>query len=213
MAEEGVHNRGGCRRHVAAIARDKATRIERVDRRVVTVGLLRDLAQLPWIGKPAWREAFADEKDRLAPFAHRSEPHGERLQRIANHRVPNRLRRAHLVDVLLFGGVAWRVFATPSLEALDRLQGRIVIVSERDISDRRQGIHHRDEIAGAELADEGRQRLTNEMRSLGADLIVGQKDRKNPNIVAAGLEFFGVAIECLSCNRSGPGAVRRCGWS
>jgi hypothetical protein len=163
----------------------------------VTVRLLRDLAQLLGIREPAWRKAFADEDDRLAPLAHRSKPNRERFQRIANHRVPNRLRGTHLVHVRLFGRVTGRVVTSPPLEALDGIQDCIVIVREDQISHRRQRMHHRDQIVRAEFTDEGRQRLTHETRSLGADLVVGQKDRKDPDIVAARFALFGVAIEHL----------------
>ena len=161
------------------------------------VCLLRDLPQLTNIREPAGRKSFADEDERLASLTHRSETNGERFECIADNRLPNALGTPHLQGMLLFDGVSWCVVASSSLEALYRLQHRIVVVGEHEISHRHQRFHDGDQIVRTELADEGRHRVPDRTRALAAHLVIGQQNAKYPHIVSRGLTLFGVAVQHL----------------
>jgi hypothetical protein len=58
-------------------------------------------------------------------------------------------------------------------------------------------MHHRDEIVLAELADEVRQRITDQARTLRAHLVIGEHDGEDPYVVAARFALFGVAVQHL----------------
>src|SRR5687767_5943638 len=107
----------------------------------MTVGFLRDLPCLTNISEPTGWKSFADEDERLASLTHRSEPNGERFECIADNGLANALGTPQLQSMLLFNGVSWCVVASPSLEALYRLQHRFVVVGEHKVSHRHQRFH------------------------------------------------------------------------
>src|SRR5215204_1966333 len=193
--QDGAASRADSGRRVTA--GDQPTRVDRVDRRVMTVGLLRHLSQLTNIGEPAWRKPLADEDERLASLTHRSEPNGQRFECITDNGRANALGTAHLQGMLLFNGVSCCVVASSSLEALNRLQNGIVVVGEDEISHRHQRLHDGDQIVWTELADERRHRVPDRTRALAAHLVISQQDAEYPHVVSRGLTLFGVAIQYL----------------
>ena len=118
--------------------------------------------------------------------------------------MPDRLGAAHLLDVLLFDRVSWRVVPPATLEALDRLHDRLVVVGKSQISHRRQRIHDRDQIVGTERANKCGQRIADQPRSPLAYVVVSQQDGKDTYVVATGLALFSVAAQ----RRTRPRAVR-----
>ena len=137
------------------------------------------------------RRALADEEDRLAALAQPAQMRGDGVQRV------ERDAGAQLPDVALrllrfFRGAAHRKeLAAAALELLHALQQLVAIARELEVRQRRQRIHHRDEIVRAELLDERLERppqRNHDLRRL-VDVIVVEEQHEQPHVFARGFDL------------------------
>ena len=117
---------------------------------------------------------------------------------VAVHDAVRPLGTTQLQGMLFLNGVSRYVVPSSSLEALDRLQHRIVVIGEHEVLDRHQRFHDSDQIVRAEFANKRRHRVTDGARALAAHLVVGEQDPEHPHIVSRGLALFRVAVQHLS---------------
>ena len=134
-------------------------RVERVDRGVVVVRGLGQLAQLLRLIRPEPGQPFAHEDDRLAPFFDAAEMDRRRFQRRHRHFRSHACDVAQLEHVVLGGAARRHVDAEPSFEFGDLLAQLAAIACQPERVDREQRVHQRDEVGRAErLRDERGQR-------------------------------------------------------
>ncbi len=129
-------------------------------------------------------ETFADEDDRLPPFAQSAQLDRRALQRAHRDIVPNLLDgRGGIVGVLLLEHVARLVVELPPQEVLDGADERRPIPREVKLGDRRERIHQRDHVERGQLIlDEVDDRLSDRQVVAALDVVVVEEQHEQPHV-------------------------------
>ena len=86
--------------------------------------------------------------------------------------------------------------------AVDRVDHLVEVAGEGDVLDRRQRIHHRHHVLGAQLRlDESRQRVADRYGVRAPHVVIVEEDRVNPDVLGLRLGFFIIAIADLANGR------------
>ena len=171
------------RKHRGAPLDAQAARIDDVDRRVAVVGGIDQVSQPVQRGGS---QPFADDDQRLAPFAQRGEVHRAGFDGRHGDLGADALDVAHVHDVRVLDTAARRIVdASPADELADLLGQVPPVAREADGLDRQQRIHDRDQIGRAErVEDDAREILARAKRAdERADVVLVPENQEDAHVV------------------------------
>ncbi len=138
-------------------------------------------------------ETLADQDQRLAAFAQRSQLGAQAANRRERH-LPaddlDRIRR-QLVDIALLDRIDRIVVVLAAFELFDRVDDALVIAGQHRGVDRRERIHHGGEIAWRELVgNEVDDRLLQRHAAVAHDVVVVKEEGEDARVLVGGRRLF-----------------------
>ena len=162
-----------------------------MNRYVAAIGRFHGLAIAVFVGAARrQRRALAEKENGLASFAQPAHLRGQCLQCGQGHAgaqlLPVALRQLRLLERALDG----EHFSAAAFKGADALEQLVFGAGVLQVVQRRERLHQRHQVVRAQLLDEFRQRLAQRQRDVGplVDVVIVQEDRKQPHVLARGLE-------------------------